>query len=75
MIFPFLRCLHLSKKLAEKNGFFDNLFGTRVEKATNAHSVLLADQQLLYDLQRKFNAHDLKLWLKIISYFQSSSQC
>lgn len=39
---------------SEKTGFLDNLFGTKVEKATNAHSVLLADQQVLYELQSNF---------------------
>lgn len=47
------RSLYLSQQVfSEKTGgFLDNLFGgARVEKATQAHSVLLADQQLLYDL-------------------------
>ena len=34
-----------------KPGFLDRVFGTKVEKATQAHSVLLADQQILYELQ------------------------
>ncbi len=38
----------------EKPGFLDRVFGTRVEKATQAHSVLLADQQILYELQSNF---------------------
>ena len=36
---------------AKSPSFLDRVFGTRVEKATQAHSVLLADQQILYDLQ------------------------
>lgn len=40
---------------AEKKGFMDRVFGTRVEKATQAHSVLLADQQILYELQSLFH--------------------
>jgi len=46
--------LHASNKLGNDNsggGFFDRVFGTKVEKATQAHSVLLADQQVLYELQ------------------------
>jgi hypothetical protein len=44
----------VSNKLANENsggGFFERVFGTKVEKATQAHSVLLADQQVLYELQ------------------------
>ena len=39
-----------------KPGFLDRVFGTKVEKATQAHSVLLADQQILYELQSEFLA-------------------
>ena len=36
---------------ASSPSFLDRVFGTKVEKATQAHSVLLADQQILYELQ------------------------
>lgn len=49
------RNFHLANNVhsikANSGGILDNFFGTRVEKATNAHSVLLADQQILYELQ------------------------
>ncbi len=47
--------IHVTKHLEsgdnEKTSFLDRVFGTKVEKATQAHSVLLADQQILYELQ------------------------
>jgi len=50
--------IHVTKQLEsadnEKTSFLDRVFGTKVEKATQAHSVLLADQQILYELQSKF---------------------
>ena len=52
-IFNNKRSFHASASLNEndKASFLDRVFGTRVEKATQAHSVLLADQQILYELQ------------------------
>lgn len=31
----------------------EKAFGTKVEKATQAHSVLLGDQQILFELQSR----------------------
>ena len=48
------RSLSLSSSLTsdkKAGGLFENFFGSNVEKATKAHSVLLADQQVLYELQ------------------------
>lgn len=46
------RSLHGTQSLCnEKQGILDRVFGTKVEKATQAHSVLLADQQILFELQ------------------------
>jgi hypothetical protein len=42
------------KRLAhsgDKTGFMEKVFGIKVEKATQAHSVLLGDQQVLFELQ------------------------
>lgn len=48
-----LNRIHSTSKLSNDKsvGLLDRVFGTRVEKATQAHSVLLADQQILYELQ------------------------
>jgi hypothetical protein len=37
--------------LSDKQGIFERVFGSHVEQATQAHSVLLADKQILYELQ------------------------
>ena len=50
-----IRSLQHSSKLlsndSKQGGILDRVFGTKVEKATQAHSVLLADQQILFELQ------------------------
>jgi hypothetical protein len=60
LIFAFLLTIiirsfqHSSKLLSndgKQGGILDRVFGTKVEKATQAHSVLLADQQILFELQ------------------------
>ena len=46
--------LHTSKLAcndAKKQGIFERVFGSHVEQATQAHSVLLAKKQVLYELQ------------------------
>lgn len=45
------RSLHISNNLASEGGLFTRVFGDNVAKATQSHSVLLANQQCLYNLQ------------------------
>ena len=51
--FGVYRSIYTTRNLAEdhKPSFLDRVFGTKVEKATQAHSVHLANQQILYELQ------------------------
>lgn len=46
--FSIVRCLQSNEN---QGGFMDKFFGNKIEKATNAHSVLLANQQVLYELE------------------------
>ena len=46
--------LHTSKLACsdvKKQGIFERVFGSHVEQATQAHSVLLAKEEVLYELQ------------------------
>ncbi len=49
------RSIHVSKAVSdESKSIFSRVFGDNVAKATQSHSVLLANQQVLYELQSMF---------------------
>lgn len=48
------RSIYVTKALGdEPKSIFSRVFGDNVAKATQSHSVLLANQQVLYELQSK----------------------
>jgi len=49
------RQFHVSKSVNVFEGIFNN---SKVSPATQAHSVLLANPQVLYDLQSKYHKYD-----------------